>query len=436
MKAAGRLRPFAGAVLLLAALPAQTDVAALVQRLGGDDASLRSEAYTELMRLRPPEAVALLGKAIGGFPLAGQNLAGWLLQQYPLDDTRKLYRQLLQHDSALLRVIAAAPLWRAGERDVEAVLAAAIGAAGGEELELLLNRLFGIDAPAIASAVRGRLREASGGSAIEAALYHLLVQQRPPDPATARAAEALLAAADARTVAAAAAWLVARGQGQHGPALVAALQQSPQLLPSLQRFLDRAPRLDEPLLALLVERLAVAKTAYEVTVPARLLQRHAAGRAVSALRELLRRDDEAIRSAALQALAAVPGGLEPRALRELLQSTDERQVLLAAETLRRLDDDAGFEPVLRLAGAGGQRAEAVRVLGGFCRREALAVLLQGLDDAELQVRRNAFTAVSQLLPRLFPYRRFDLQRLGYRAEAPASERASAVAAVRAFVAAH
>lgn len=413
-------------------LSAQAEVSALVERLGSADARERSDAYNELQRTRPPEAAQLLGKRIAAFPLGGQSLGVYLLQQYPIEDTRAIYRKLLDQGSTFLRAAAAAGLYRAGERDALAPLCAAVAAAKEQELDLVLNRLYGIDAPALADAVRNLLRESTPATAVETALYHLLTQGKGRDEATQRAAEGLMTSSEPRVRAAAAAYLVATGIGQHAAALAELLRQQPNLLPSLQRFLDRADHLDDVVLDVLVERLEAAKSQMDVNLPARILQKHAAGKATSALRQLLSSDDEVVRTAALEALSAIPGALEPKLLREMLGSGKEKLVLVAAETMRRMDDYSGFDAVLELARTGKLRSEAIRVLGGYRLRAAIPPLLDALDDQDVQVRRNAWNALQQLLPDLFPYRRFDLGKTGYAPEAAPAVRSEGLRVLRAW----
>lgn len=428
-------RALAATLLTAGMLAAQDDIAALVERLGSDEPSARSAAYNELQRRRSPEVVPLLGKRLAAFPLAGQSLGVYLLQQYAIDDTRAVYHRLLDQPSTLLRAAAAAALYRAGEGDALAPLCAAVTAATGQELDLVLNRLFGIDAPPLVAAVRAKVREGTPASAIETALYQLLTMQKGRDDATARAAEALLASTDLTIQAAAAAYLVAAGNGQHAPVLAAALRQQPSLLPSLQRFLQRAAHLDPVVLDVLAERLAAAKSQYDIQVPARILQQHAPGKAIAALQQLLRSDDDTLRTAALEAISAIPGAMEPKLLREMLASGNGKAVLLAAEALRRIDDTSGFDAVLALVRDQALRAEAVRVLGGFRRREAVPPLLDALADADAVVRRNGWFALQNLLPDLFPYRRFDLNGCGYAPDAAPAARAAGLAVLRAWWAA-
>ena len=98
-----------------------------------------------------------------------------------------------------------------------------------------------------------------------------------------------------------------------------------------------------------------------------------------------------------------------------------------------MDDHQGLDRVIALAGkAGKDHAEAVRVLGGFRDPKAVPPLIAAFTADEVQVRRNAVTALQQQLPDLFPYRRFDLERAGCRADGTATQRAEGLRLLQAW----
>lgn len=421
-------------VLVLGSAAAQADVAGLVERLGSTDARTRSDAYSELQRTRPPDLVPLLHKRLPGFPVDGQHYGMYLLQMYPIDETRATYRRFLEQGGPFLRAASAAALYRSGDRGAAAALAGAIAAADEREQSLILGRLHGIDDPEVLAAVRALVRPGRQDFALENALYHLLTAAGGRDAAAVRAAEQVLAtSADDRERAVCAAFLVALGETKHAGILAERIAADPGLLHRLQRFLDRAPRLEEAVLDALVGCLERARNQAEVSYPARILGRHAEQRAIGPLRKLLASDNEALRKAALEAMGSIPGALEPKQLRELLASPDAAVALVAADTLRRMDDPSGLDRVLELVGQGGRgKAEAVRVLGGFRIRRAVPPLLDALADADLQVRRHAFHGLQMLWPDLFPYRRFDLDTAGYRPDGPDGQRADGLRVLRAW----
>jgi len=433
---------FAIAALVAArSLVAQDDPATLVGQLASDDAQIRHDAYNKLMRARSPEAMALLAKALPTLPIAGAAFAVYLLEGYPAEDTAAVWKKLAGQDGAFVRAAAAAALWRRGDKSLAQVLAAAVTAALPAERTHVLARLYGIDDPAVVTAVRGLVRKGVESGVVGEALHHLLQWQKGRDVETIGSAEALaadptLTGDDGARSAIALAYLVAAGEGRHAGPLAARIAEEKLQLFQWTRFLERAPRLDKVLVEAIAARLTGAKSEYDVTRLVQLLQKHAPGRVEQALRDHLDGDDPKLRAAALKALATIPGALEPKKFREMLGSADAQVVLVAAETLRRMDDYSGLEVVMALATkAGKDRVEAVRVLGGFRDPKVVPLLIAAFADPELQVRRHALTGLQQLLPDLFPYRRFDLDKAGCRADGPEVLRAEGLRLLRAWWAA-
>lgn len=427
-----------GVLVVGARAQEQVDTATLVEQLAGTDANVRSSAYQKLQRARSPDVVPLLGKRLPAMPLMGQSFGMYLLQGHPIDVSRPVYQRLLQEKSAFLQGASAAALYRNGDRGAATTLAAAIRAADDEAHALLLGRLWGIDDAHVREAVRSVIHVGASPRALEDALYHLLTVGSGPDVATVRAAEAVLA--DARTPpsgqSACAAFLLAAGIDKHAPALAAALASDAAALTRLRRFLDRAPRIGTEIEDALVAKLLAAKNAFEVTWPAQTLEKHAADKAVNALRELLRAKDVAVRKAALETLASIPRGLQALELRTMLAHEDPETVLVAADAMRRMDDATGLARVLELvAKPGAHRAEAVKVLSQFRVRAAVSPLLDALADEELPVRSEAFLGLQRLLPALFPYRRFDLTTVGYAPDGAEPQRVAGLATLRAWWAA-
>jgi HEAT repeat protein len=198
----------------------------------------------------------------------------------------------------------------------------------------------------------------------------------------------------------------------------------------VRSFLDRATRLDPAVVDAIAAALQAARP-FDVGPTATLLQRHAPDKAVAALRALLAGNNAELRGPALEALAAIPGALDQKQLKELLDSADVSQQLAAAATLRRMDDPSGLPVVIALLPrARARKAEAARVLGDFRSRQAVPPLLDLLDDQDLAVRQAAWTGLQEIWRALLPYRRFDFTRCGYDPAAPA--RAAGIAALRAW----
>jgi hypothetical protein len=427
--------------LLVALLPYRVaaqpsgDTAALIEQLGGSDVRLRHEAYQTLQRTRPVDAVALLGKRLPKFPLEAQGLGMYLLQSWPLDVTRAVYEKLAQDSSPFLRGATAAALWRSGDKAQSAALAAAIGASDDAMRAQLLGRLWGIDDARVRDAVRALVKPGTGPQALEDALLHLLQGRAGADAATKTAAEAVLADAgtSARARAACAAFLLAAGVTKHGPALAKELASDANAVTRLRAFLDRAPRIGPEVEDALAQKLLAARSEYEVTWPAQALHKHAAAKAVAALRELLKSKAEPVRKAALETLAQLPRALQPSELRSMLAHEDPETALVAADAMRRMDDLGGAPRVLELvAKPGAHRVAAVRALGQFRVKDAVPPLLDALADQDQRVRQEAYTGVQRLLPALFPYRQLDWSTLGYAPEAAEPERTQALAKLRAW----
>src|SRR5262249_32716587 len=161
------------------------------------------------------------------------------------------------------------------------------------------------------------VRAGQPGSIAVQALQHLVQQENGRSDATVAAAALLANDQDHNLRAAALAYLVAAGENAHAPALAALLRSEPGQLWSVRTFLDRAARLDPAVVDAIAAALPRARP-FDVGPTAQLLQRHAPDKAVAALRALLTGDNAELRAPALEALAAIPGALEQKQLRELL----------------------------------------------------------------------------------------------------------------------
>ena len=124
-------------------------------------------------------------------------------------------------------------------------------------------------------------------------------------------------------------------------------------------------------------------------------------------------------------------------MHRMLDSGRAALALLAAGTLRRMDDPTGLDRVLEIMHQGGaQRAAAIRVLSGFRVRAAVLPLINALMDPDLTARHRALSGLQAVLGSLFPYRRLDLRRPGYRPQAPAATRKAAARQILAWWNAH
>lgn len=415
MNGAPRFAAAVFAALGVAPLAAQKDLEALVEQLGSSDATVRSRAYSTLQRDRRVDVVDLLGKRIDGMLPEGQQLALYLLQQHPIDATRPVYTRLLAAERPLLRASAAAMLVRSGDRARMPVLAKAVAAAPRDERQSVLNVLWSIDDPSIVEAVRGYVTAEASAPLLVSALAQLRQIEKGRSPATTAAVRALAASPTAEVRAAALAWLCG-GDGGDGFAteLAQLLREDGSRFWIVERLFERDRKYPAVLTDAFAAALASPRSQYDVTQAAALLKVQAPELVGPALRALLDHANDGVRTAAMQALATVPGGLEGKELQKLLQEGSPEQQLAAAAVLRRMDDSSGLPVVLQLLQSRGKHtAEAVRVLAGFRSRDVVEPLLAALDDAELPVRQAAWTGLQQVLRDLFPYRRFAFDRSGY-----------------------
>ncbi len=402
--------PIGGALLaawLAGALPAQKELEAKVEQLGAADASVRAQAYNQLMRDRNPELVPLLGKRIDALPPDGQ--------QYAIDATRAIYTRLLTADRPLLRAASAAMLVRHGDRTRLAGLAKAVGEAPANDRMQVLNTLWGIEDASLADAVRGYLVPDANGYLVATALTHLRTAEKGRSAATTAAVRALLDAKTADARAAALAWLVGGSDGEaFAPELAKLLQEDANRYWLVERLFERDHKYPKALTPVFEQALVAPRSQYDVGQAAALLRTQAPDLVAAALRKLLTHANADVRTAAMQALAAMPGGLDGKELREQLHAGTLEQQVAAAAVLRRMDDASGLPVVLdAIKQPGKHLAEAVRVLGTFRSRQVVEPLLDALDHADAMVRQNAWASVQQVLRDLFPYRRFEFERTGY-----------------------
>ena len=401
----------------------------------GDEANhqRRYEAFQTLQRERWPAALPPLLELLPRCGVNGQGLGLSLLTSYPPDIGHPALRKLLDRKSPLLEAGAAAALFRSGETsildhitqplsraDVPAALKSAI-----------VNRISGIREPRVVAAVRSLLVPGVDGMVLDAVLNSLLYAE---DPEARTKLKDLMTSSglEDRNRLRAAAFLLAQGDTAFADLVASELRSGGgNALSQLQHFLTKAGQLPDSLLPPLRELAEKGTVPHQVQTAIRLLAAQTGGKDIALFKQLLERRDPLIAKAALEALQKTGGALPADALRRLLASEDASMALAAAEGLRRADDESGLPRVLEFAKAGSnQRQEAIGVLGHFRRTSVVPVLIDGLLDPEPAVRNAAQTALSLLLPNLFPYRRFDFATTGYQANGTPAQRAEAVQKVR------
>ena len=419
----------------LAAQQEAKELVALVEQLGSADPTGRSQAFQTLQRDRNPAVVGLLDKRIDAFPKDGQQLALYVLQQHPIELTRPVYTHLLTAERPLLRASAAAMLVRNGDRTHLPLLVKAVAAAPREDRQQVLNALWAIHDPGLVDAVRGYLQPDATGPLVVSALAQLRQQEKGRSAATTAVVRELLASTNLDVRAAALLWLVYGPDGEaFATALAALLREHGNRFWMIEQLIARDQKHPAVLTDAFVAALEKPRAGHDVTQLTALVKNQAPERVVPALRQQLEHKNTDVRNAAMQALAAVPGGLDSKDLQRLLRTGNAEQQLVAAGVLRRMDDAAGLPIVLGLVQQPATRtAEAVRVLAGFRSREVVEPLLAALDDANLQVRQLAWNGLQQVLRDLFPYRRFAFDRAGY--DPNHGDRAAGILAVRTWWAA-
>jgi len=411
-------------------------LAGLIAALGdAANAQNRSNAYMTLLRERPPAAIPLLVDALPRLDVLGQQYGMWVLQSYPLDDSRPAWRKLVAEHSPLLEAGAAARLFQQGEKDVLEHLVRPFGRkdASVEMRRAMLQAVYFMKEPRLCAAVRDWLAPETDAGLLEDALYHLLNAEDAAAQPQVRALASAEGLGEAQK-SACTAFLLALGEDAQGADLARAVSSDSGLvLMRLQRFFMRAPRLPDEVVA------AIAAVAEHSNVPSyaqaavTLLGQHAGSKHIELLERLVDNPSALVGKAALEALQK-RGVAPPReTLVRMLGAKDAQRALAAADALRRMDDLAGFDKALELARAGGtDKAEALRVLAKFRKRDAVPPLLDALADADATVRSAAEAGLVLLLPNLFPYRRFEFASAGYAAQGAPDARADGIAKLRAW----
>ncbi len=413
------------------------DPAALVKELGNSKDYRRCyRAYRALLRARPPAALHLLEKALPSFTGPALSYGVSLLRAYPRETGFPALRRLMKTGHPLLSFYCAKTLFRAGEREALPFLRRALAAAPDPSARFsMLGRIQGLKDRGIQELVRSWIRPGAGVPLVRAALTYLFSVE---DIETGTVLKKLLEnqGSPAEVKALCAAYLTARGNQGAGKTLAALLAAGK--IPSssfytMIRFLKEGPRPPKEVLAGFLDLLEKEKILYARVYILELFGKFPFRPALPALRKLLEDKHTQVAQAAFDALAASPGALGPKFLHRLLAEGDPEKRLLAADTLRRMDDPAGLDTVLEMARKKGPlRRKALEILGKFRVNRAVPALLEALDDPDRLARQEAFYGLRTTLATLFPYRRLDLSSTGYHPDAPPARRRSGAALIRAW----
>ena len=434
-----RLPVLLTAALALAALPlraarADVDLDREVARLVGPDATQRTAAYTALNRANDAAVIPKLLPVLSDADDIAQYYGVLIIQRFPKRGPPAL-RKLAAARSPHLRVVAAAALWRAGERGSASTLVKALTAEGVSDAQraTMLMRIYSITDPGVMAAVRGFLTPDGVPVVVQAAAYNVHISR---DRGALPALQGLAEHEDAGVRALVGAARLALGDVAGAESLAAALRAGgvdTSALSRVRSILDQAKPAPASVLAAIHEGLGTETNPYALRMLVELLGQHGYAAATKDIRALLEHDNATVTKAAFEALARLPGGITADAMRKLLQEGEDARRLAAADALRRADDASGLSVVLEVLAKGERledRWEAARMLGGFRRPEVVPPLLDALADANSSVRSNAWSSLGSVLRALFPYRRLDMGAVGYAPMDDDARRAAGLARLR------
>jgi HEAT repeat protein len=431
-------RALAAVVLLLAgsASAAPTSLTDLVAALGDKDYGARQQARTELMSRKDPAVIRLLAAAMPSMDYSARIYAQSVLDVLPPEKTRGLWLSFLKANDADLRALAAVSLYRRGDFVGIPVVARDLRNADldpGQATHALM-RIYTVRHPILRAAVIERLGRNATVAVWRALLRHVYYVRDaayvPPLRSIAthptmevrvrvRAILYVLGATD----------VVADLAGE-----IAGRKVAYSVLLDVLTWLEQGP---EPPAALRDAVLRHLEDEEHALTIARLLGTLASWRHHGALplaEKLLDHDDPKVVKAAFALIAEIAGKGQIPSLRRGTESPVHAVRVLAAEALRRFDDESGLPAVLEVLRTGDavDRREAARVLGGYRRRDVVPPLLLAFDDEDVSVRTYAYSGLAQVITALFPYRRFDWSRYSTMARAAPTVRRQRIAELRAW----
>ncbi len=460
--------PRCGLVLLVLAGAgwAKSDFKALAAQL--KDPKARVAAYRELRAAKDPAAIGPVRRVIEELPDSQRHWGLSVLDVYPADLARRAFRPLLRSPSPFTRLFAAEALHRRGVPNMGRTIHAVLRAPDmhARQKRLMLARLRYGRLPRyrpLIETVRGFLSATEPVPVIYDAAQIL---QAIDDDGAVKPAVALLKDPRPGARACAAALLVHLGFSEHVKTIATILRSGKlnyelTYVATLLRGLDAVPlEIRKALRELLGRDLAPAILRRLIYWVSRIKDRDA----MPALRKLLKHKDPGIRKTAAKILlnfagrgsaggTAVPKSLEAEdaaALADMLRKKDRKGVrkwlhdkstarrLLAADALRRMDDESGLQTILAILAdkKSEERAVAAKLLAGFRRPDVVAPLLDALADQDAAVRSSAYLALGVVWNALFPQRVLRMRTTRYLPHEPPAKSAPAVARIRAWWNAH
>jgi HEAT repeat protein len=422
-------------LLLAFLILAADDVDALVAALNGRPTA-RDKARAGLLEKNDPKTAEAIEKAVASFAPANQAVALTLLRDLPEEQGRATLRRLLADTSTHLRLCAALALYGTNEPGLIKVMAEVLDSPELSALDrrALSHRLLEFNALEKGGVGEALLRP----ERTEDFLVEFFASPDVRKTPAAVAAATVIAENDKRAAprAMAAAYLVRHKQADYAAVLGKALAGdgvSPTRFMLIQGILLSGPKPPEIAANVMAKAATKQKSGKLVALMLRYLRFVAYPRMRPLCEKLIEHASDDAATQAFAILAALKSRPPADALKRIVENGPDAAALEAARLLVLIDDDSGFDRVLRCAKQNPKvRASAIKILGMYRRPPAVETLIAGLEDADGMVRLAAEDALIDTLRAVFPYRRFNFRQLGYSAMGKPEERAAAVAKIRAW----
>ncbi|MCP5070933.1 MAG: HEAT repeat domain-containing protein [bacterium] len=422
---------------------AEQSVEALVESIGNTDYKLRNPAYTELIRRKDPKAVSLLVAKLPGWSTSSQSMGVQIIEYTPGKASVSALKKLLQPEHAYLCARSAASLNRLKATGFDGIFQKLFDAVATDTTKLrsAIDGLYNVDRPALRKIMREQFKQNGEAESLLLSRFLNWFRSVGGDDTVVDWARAKSASEEPRVRVLAGAWMLYVDDPAGLEPFISALETGEvdySTFSTFQSWFYVKGSLDPKAQAAIADRLSEETNSSFITVGLRLLAKLGYANLKGLAESLLEDSNESIATAAFEALAGMSGGLNADVLRKLLaESPDDGRRLLAAEALRKMDDDSGLEVVLGIAkDNAAKRSEAARVLGGFRIRRVVDPLIEMLSDPDQTVRQKASYSLGYVWTSLFQYRRLQLQAAGYAYTKSPAENSAAVAKIRAWWQAH
>ena len=442
------LRPLLICLLLSTLAPtpaayAEDSTETLVEQLGNNDYKVRNPAYSELIRRKDPKAVPLLVSRLPGWSTSAQGMGVQVIQFTPGKASLSALKKLLQPEHTYLCARACASLHRLHATGFDGIFRKLFDAVAGDETKVrsAIDGLYDVDRPALREIMREQFRQHGDAESLLLSRFLNWFRSVGGDDTVVDWARAKSADEDPRIKVLAGAWLLYVDDPAGLDPFVEALDSGEvdyTTFVAFQNWFWIKGSLDPKAQRAIAARVKEESNTSFVTTGLRLLSKLGYSELKGLAESLLDSSNEQVASAAFEALSSMSGGLNADILRKLLaESTDDGRRLLAAEALRKMDDDSGLEVVLGIAKENAaKRSEAARVLGGFRIRRVVDPLIDMLSDPDQLVRQKASYSLGYVWTSLFQYRRLQLTSTGYNYARSPADNSAAIAKIRTWWQAH